>query len=1118
MFMLATESTPAPTENPSAPWQWLAAQVDTAAYCPVADPGVLAEHVVDPQGSYYVLKNPALGAYLKLDEADYALWQLMDGSRTVKALVVAYFLKHHTFAYGRVAALVEELKQEHFLLDKPVGVLKQAARQLAQKDWRYRWLALAQFFVEHRFPVNGLDKAITRIYKSGGFLFFTPVWQILMAVVALVGLDPFIRMLKQPELFPVIGVRQGNYLLGLILLLLANTILIFFHELAHALTTKHYGREVPSGGAMIYFGMPAFYVNTMDIWLEPRKHRLAVSWMGPFSGLFLGGLSSGLALWTASAGHPLPGQFFFKMAFLGYVGFLVNMNPLLELDGYFILMDALGIPMLRERALTFIKTELPGKIKILFTPARTKAQNQIRLFTREELIFTVFGLLSAAYTLYVIWFTLFLWNNRFVRLLANLWTEAGWLGRGVVIVLAIVVFIPAGLALGVTVWKWAETAFTWLNKRGFFEREQNVAVLSVFGGIILIVLPWLTWGNQGRGLAIWLVLPAAVAVWSLIITAGQYTGSEILPGFGGLAVAAVFLLGATLAQAMDYHAVVIWLGRLAVFPLAVAGLVNLSGLDLRRCHRLELAAMMFLLPAGFFLAIILSRQSGSVGEALLAGGSCFALFIFLAAIIPTLVAHRRTRFLLPWSWLVVGTILSGGLIFNFLPRQNLYFLMGAVTFWAVGGVMYALAGLRLRFPARSAEQKLSLSEEERLRRAFGHFFETLFAGFSNAFGSRRAESVDDDLDVIAVTANWDVELDQGRVRDRLDLNHMTILQQAGRYQEVLGRAIDLMDNWSGRKFITQAAQAAYDSLPWPERETLGRYVLAGTPWGAAIARQFASARGEQFQLLRNLPLFARFSNEAMDDILAAARRETMPAGVILARQGKPYTQFVLVIGGKVDVWKASPSTGHSLPVGELHRGAAFGLPVFYAGPMPAEATYQTATPCDLLVIALGQVRHLQAQGISFNNHAAQSSRLGRMLAQMPLFAELSSLQIETLVQKMGRFTVPAGEVIIRQGQARQYFYVIEQGEVGVMAAGSNGAEELVAKLGQGEHFGETALYINQPYDATCKALTEVHLLTLDEFTFDRLVATSHQMSHYVEQVSSGRLKDTRRKLGIKQLS
>jgi hypothetical protein len=38
------------------------------------------------------------------------------------------------------------------------------------------------------------------------------------------------------------------------------------------------------------------------------------------------------------------------------------------------------------------------------------------------------------------------------------------------------------------------------------------------------------------------------------------------------------------------------------------------------------------------------------------------------------------------------------------------------------------------------------------------------------------------------------------------------------------------------------------------------------------------------------------------------------------------------------------------------------------------------------------------------------------------------------------------------------------------------------------------------------------LLTLDEPTFDKMVADSAQMTHYVERVSSGRMLETRRQL------
>ncbi|RME50201.1 MAG: hypothetical protein D6796_03460, partial [Caldilineae bacterium] len=1014
--------------------------------------------------------------------------------------------------YGRIVALVNELKEGHFLRDKPVKVFSQVARQLEARDWRTPWRRLAAAFVERRFPVGGLDASITALYRWGGRLFFFPPVQLLLGLVALAGLYPFARLLQEPARFPLFGVRGGGYLAGLALLLLANTLVIFLHELAHALTTKHYGREVPSGGAMIFYGMPAFYVNTMDIWLEPRRHRIAVSWAGPFSGMVLGGLCSFLAL---AIDQPLLSQLCFKMAFLGYVGCLVNLNPLLELDGYFMLMDALGIPMLRRRALHFLKTELPGKLRSLAVNAGAGATADEPLFHREDLIFTVYGLLSAAYTVYVVWFTLYLWNRRFVRLLADLWANSGWGGRVVVALAGAAIFVPAMLAIGTTAWRGATRAFGWLERRDFFERESNIAVLAMGGLVVLLGVPALLPESE-TARALWTVGVAGMAVWGLAATARQYTGSEVQAQFWGLVASAGMLALAAAALALQREKGARTLAQLATLPLPLSGLGGLGGMDLRRLHRAERGALLLLPLAGFGAAVVAARRAPTELESFLSGGSLFALSLFLAMAIPTLVTYVRTHFLLPWSLLLPGVLLTGGYPFlapSLTRDDRTWFFLLAMAFWAVGGIAFAAAGWRIRFPAPSWETGFSLSEEERLRHAFTRFLEALFEGFRRAFGDRRAQSVDDDLDVIAVTAGWDVELDRGRVRDRLDLKRMTILEQADRYREVLARAIDLMDNWAGSRFIARAAQAAYDGLPWPERETLGRYVLSGTPWGASIARQFATARGEQFRLLRALPLFAAASAETLDRVLAVARRETVPAGVVLAREGKPYPSFALVMGGTVEVWKRGPDGGRSVLAGELQRGGALGSVIFAPdGGGAAQATYRTATPTDLLVVTRAAARQLAAQGVNLHETAVHLSEMGRMLAEMPLFAELAPQQIETLLHKMGRLRLPKGATIVRQGQPRRYFYIIEAGQVGVLASAEGGEQKIVATLGRGEHFGETSLYTDRPYSATCIALTDVRLLTLDEFTFDRLIATSHQMSHYVEQVSSGRLKDTRRKL------
>ena len=97
-------------------------------------------------------------------------------------------------------------------------------------------------------------------------------------------------------------------------------------------------------------GMPAAFVGTIDIWMEPRRPRLVVSWAGRIQAIrWRAGESAGAG--RAGAGR---GGLLFQSALLTYLTSFMNMNPLLKLDGYYILMDWLEIPRLRERSLAFI--------------------------------------------------------------------------------------------------------------------------------------------------------------------------------------------------------------------------------------------------------------------------------------------------------------------------------------------------------------------------------------------------------------------------------------------------------------------------------------------------------------------------------------------------------------------------------------------------------------------------------------------------------------------------------------------------------------------------------------------------------------------------------------------
>lgn len=81
----------------------------------------------------------------------------------------------------------------------------------------------------------------------------------------------------------------------------------------------------------------------------------------------------------------------------------------------------------------------------------------------------------------------------------------------------------------------------------------------------------------------------------------------------------------------------------------------------------------------------------------------------------------------------------------------------------------------------------------------------------------------------------------------------------------------------------------------------------------------------------------------------------------------------------------------------------------------------------------------------------------------------------------------AGDVVVRQGQPADQFYVIVTGECDVIRDGSGGRETL-ARLGPGRYFGETGLLSGVPRTASVVAATEARLLSMSRSNFRTAMA------------------------------
>lgn len=141
-----------------------------------------------------------------------------------------------------------------------------------------------------------------------------------------------------------------------------------------------------------------------------------------------------------------------------------------------------------------------------------------------------------------------------------------------------------------------------------------------------------------------------------------------------------------------------------------------------------------------------------------------------------------------------------------------------------------------------------------------------------------------------------------------------------------------------------------------------------------------------------------------------------------------------------------------------------------------------------------------AQRISTPKPAPVRALLARALADNVFFADFSADAIEVLVGGLsGPLDVPGGEEVIRQGDAGDYFYVVERGQFAIVIDGAR-----VAVWGEGtQHssFGELALIYNLPRAASVVAAPAGgRLWSIDRLNFRTIAAAasraaSDKLSH-----------------------
>jgi MFS family permease len=166
-----------------------------------------------------------------------------------------------------------------------------------------------------------------------------------------------------------------------------------------------------------------------------------------------------------------------------------------------------------------------------------------------------------------------------------------------------------------------------------------------------------------------------------------------------------------------------------------------------------------------------------------------------------------------------------------------------------------------------------------------------------------------------------------------------------------------------------------------------------------------------------------------------------------------------------------------------YAAGAFALPVLAVqlGVAPVLLTAGGAVvACGLLaMVLLGAATTAEPPPLPFDV---------RRIAGLPVFAGVPAARLDDILGRLSPVTVATGDVIIREGDVPDRFYIIDRGSFDVSQVDEAGGDRHLRTMGPDEVFGEIGLITGRPRSATVAAESDGLLLALDASDFAELVA------------------------------
>jgi CRP-like cAMP-binding protein len=258
------------------------------------------------------------------------------------------------------------------------------------------------------------------------------------------------------------------------------------------------------------------------------------------------------------------------------------------------------------------------------------------------------------------------------------------------------------------------------------------------------------------------------------------------------------------------------------------------------------------------------------------------------------------------------------------------------------------------------------------------------------------------------------------------------------------------------------------------RRSINAFYDQALPPGEALVR-----------FLRDIPILADMDDAQLGQLVQALRYRRVPAGRMIITQGEPGEEFFILGDGEAQV--VVGGRGEPLRVVDVLRpGDSFGE-IALIERVARTASVRALTDVKTLVLERAAFDRAFPEGGEARARLTSTLRRVKLVLESPALSHLTPRQVAELVRSAKPARFAPGDFLMRESDAGDAAYLVEQGDVQVVREASG---EEVARGGRGMLVGTIALLKDIKRTASVRAVTPVEALRIDKAAFLRMCVSN----------------------------